>query len=291
MRTDFVMSNKLNRTIEAVPRKADRRGFARRMTYRATAMMAFFSTLLSVSCLVNGTDARFSATSALATVRKAFGDVHSLALASGRDPAMMRVNPKLHGVRLGSRLDSHLKGILLDGSSVDEAIKNELTLGLVTKSDFSHGADARSVARVQEIGLDYGLILPGSLSPTTSVGGISSQILDHSVTSFFNQASIKNSFVGHAAETVEKKMKAEVALGGQEPDSMKHNLKFQMKASETKASMEYRGITNANLSYSIVSRKTNLELYEEITSGSNLVFTHSDEPSDRRDVVSLRLHW
>jgi hypothetical protein len=277
------MTNESHHINKRFPCRAARRAFARRLTYRATAIIAFCSTLLSVSCLMNGPCAK----SAFTSVRNALRNVHSLSLASGRDPAMMRVNPKLHGVRLGSPLEK----AMLDGSSVEEAVRKELSLGLVTKTDFTRGADARNITRVREIGLDYGLILPASLSPATDAGGISAQILDHSVTSFFNQATIKNSFVGQAAETVEKKMKAEVALGGDEPDSTKHNLKFQMKASETKASMEYRGLTNADLSYSIASRKTNLEIYEQLSEGSNLVYTHSDEPSDRRDVVSLRLHW
>ncbi|CAN5584726.1 hypothetical protein BH10BDE1_BH10BDE1_34380 [soil metagenome] len=268
------MMNESLKTKTTAPCPKARRAFVRRQTCRSFAIISFITTMLSVSCLMNGTCAK----SAFTTVRNALRTVHTLSLASGRDPAMMRVNPKVHSV--------------LDLSSIDEAVKHELALGLVTRTrDFSRGVDARNVVRVQELGLDYGLILPASLSPASDAGGISAQILDRSMTSFFNIASIKNSFVGRTAETVEKKMKTEIALGGSEPDSIQHNLKFQMKASEARASMEYRGITNADLSYSIASRKTNLEIYEKLTNGSNLVYTHSDEPSDRRDVVSLRLHW
>lgn len=212
-----------------------------------------------------------------------------------RQPAMMRVNPLVHGPRFVSPLEA----AMFDESEGERALRREalarrqaLSFGLASRADdFSRGTDARNIDRVQELGLNYGLILPSSMTPVQDAGGVSAQILDHSVTAFFNQGFIKDSFVGRAAETVEKKMKAEVALGGNQPDSIKHNLKFQMKASETKASMEYRGLTNADLSYSIAGRRTNLEIFESIATGSNIVFTHSDEPSDRRDVLSLRMNW
>ncbi len=271
---------------------------ARGFFIRAIAVTGFGAALLSVSNLPatkfldsnflasNFLDSKFLDTRA---VRRT--TVHSISLASGRDPAMMRVNPKVHGVRLENAIGTRDVVEAVNGSVLGSA-KRELALGLVTRTaDFTRGGDARNVARVREIGLNYGMILPASLSASSDAGSISAQIFDHSITSFLNQASIKNSFVGQAADTVEKRMKTEVAIGGIEPDSIQHKIKFQMKASETKASMEYRGLTNADLSYSIGSRKTNLEIYEKIGTSSNLVYTHSDEPSDRRDVVSLRLNW
>lgn len=212
-----------------------------------------------------------------------------------REPAMMRVNPMVHGPKFVSPLEA----AMFDESDAARLIRENarrlrrgFSFGLASRADdFSRGLDARSVNRIEEVGLDYGMILPANLSPVHDLGGVSAQILDHSVSSFFNNGVIKNSFVGRAADTVERKMKAEVALGGEEPMSIQHNIKFQVKASETKASMEYRGLTNADLSYSIAGRKTNLEVYEAIANGTNLVFTHSDEPNDRRDILSLRLHW
>lgn len=213
----------------------------------------------------------------------------SLSLASVRDPAMMRMTPVVHRTSKTSPLESIA---LRDELKRLDSAPERISFGVVARRDFSKGADLRHVDRVHEIGIDYSVVIPGNLSPVRDAGGVSSQIIDHTLTSFFKQGPIKNTFVGRAAETVEKKMKAEVDIGGSEPDSIQHNIKFQVKASETKASMEYRGITNAALSYVIASRKTNLEISESLGGGrSNIVYTHSDEPNDRRDVLSLRLHW
>ncbi len=236
---------------------------------RTSAIVAFFTTLFSVTCLMNGT-----------CPKVAFRKVSEIL----RRPAMMRVTPIVHRPTYSSRLEA----VMFDAAPE----KPRLELGLATRvGDFSRGADMRNVQRVRELAADYSMIIPSRLSPVSDVGGISSQLLDHSLTAFLNQDMIKKSFIGRTADTVEKKMKAEVALGGSEPDSVRHNLKFQMKASEAKASMEYRGLTNCDLSYSVNSRKTNLEIFEKLGEASNLVFTHSEQPADRRDVVSLRMHW
>lgn len=202
-----------------------------------------------------------------------------------RKPAMMRLIPRVVGGKFVSRAEA---AVLAPATST----RPELSLGLASRSnDFSRGTDPRHIKRVRELGINFGQILPSHLSPVTDAGSVSAQIFDHSVSAFFKNDAIKNSFVGRTAETVEKKMKAEVELGGVEPDSLKHNIKFQVKASETKASMEYRGLMSADLSYSIGSQRTNFEIHEELSELTNLVYSHVNEPNDRRDILSLRMNW
>lgn len=225
------------------------------------------------------------------TSSKTADQTFSTALASVgeimRSPAMMRMSPMVYAPK--SPIDKiDVDEETLDLSSDDEDERFALS---TRTDDFTKGVDGRQVTAIHEIAQDYSMIIPASLSPVSDAAGVSMQIVDHSITEFFNQASVKDSFVGRAAETVEKTMKAEVEIGGSEPESIKHNIKFQVKAAETKASMEYRGLTNCDVSYSVSSRKTDVEIFEELARGSNLVFTHSDTPSDRRDLLSLRMHW
>lgn len=202
-----------------------------------------------------------------------------------RKPAMMRLIPRV----VGGRFVSPAEAAVL---SPEEAERPKLSLGVSSKAkDFSRGTDFRSVNRVTEVGVNFDQLLPSHLSPVTDAGSVSAQIFDHSVTEFFKNDTIKNSFLGRSKDAVEKRMKAEVELGGTEPESIKHNIKFQVKASETKASMEYRGLMNADLSYSVGGRRTNLEIHEEISEWTNLVYSHIDEPNDRRDILSLRMNW
>ncbi len=239
----------------------------------------FFSRFMGVALLFIGVAFTSSITELLSGPR-----TYSRQLDS-RTPAMMRVIPRVVGGRFVSRAEAAVL-------ASKESLRSELSLGLETRSnDFSRGTDTRQVNRVREVGMNLDQILPSRLSPVTDAGSVSAQIFDHSVSAFFKNDAIKNSFVGRTAETVEKKMKAEVELGGAEPDSQKHNIKFQVKASETKASMEYRGLMNADLSYSVGSQRTNFEIHEELSSLTNLVYSHVTEPNDRRDILSLRMNW
>jgi hypothetical protein len=217
------------------------------------------------------------------------GDVtNTLSVFKLRQPAMMRMNPALFGPKSRSQVESEATSHALIAPG--ETAKEKFGLSK-NFSDFSKGVDFRTIDRVEAIGTDYSLILPSSLSPVTDSGQVAAQILDHSVSSFFKQESVRNTALGRAAFTVEKKLKAEVQLGSDEPDSAQHNLKFQMKASQTKASMEYRGLTNAELSYSIAARSTDLEIFEPLSQDSKLVYSHSNRPEEKRDMISLRLNW
>ncbi len=241
----------------------------KKITFRTAAVLGFFTTLFSMNFLCKEQSHNW------------FSEII-------RRPAMMRVNPVVH--RPG--FTSPLEKIAFDENVSSAETDQPNRFGLARRSnDFSRGTDGRGVSAVRELAPDFSMIIPATLSPVSDLTSVSMQIVDHSVNAFFNQPSIKNTFVGRAAETVEKKLKAEVELGGTEPESQKHNIKFQVKATETKASMEYRGITNCDLSYSVASQKANFEIFEPLTSNSNLVFTHTDAPSDRRDVLSLRMHW
>lgn len=243
----------------------------KKLTFRTAAVVGFLTTLFSMNFLCKEQSHNW------------FSEII-------RRPAMMRVNPTVH--RPG--FTSPLEKIAFDEADIDLSDDSDEPnrFGLERRSnDFSRGTDSRGVSTVRELARDFSMIIPATLSPVSDLSSVSMQIVDHSVNAFFNQPSIKNTFVGRAAETVEKKLKAEVELGGTEPESQKHNIKFQVKATETKASMEYRGITNCDLSYSVASQKANFEIFEPLTSNSNLVFTHTDAPSDRRDVLSLRMHW
>lgn len=204
-----------------------------------------------------------------------------------RNPAMLRIAPALQAQK-SSLLH---EGVSTGLKSRQIQLRSARLIPENRSKNFSLGHDARQIQPLEEIGFDYHRILPKKLSPTKDSGQVAAQIIDHSVSNFLKHESIKNSFIGRTATVVEEKMKAEVDLGGDEPDSIQHNIKFQVKATETKASMEYKGITNAALSYSVSSQKTSFEVFESIGVGSHLVYSHSDEPSEKRDMISLRMKW
>lgn len=255
------------------------RTFARRVVMHVSALFGFVATIYAASYTINGTSICMRM---------------QLSQDETRKPAMLRLNESMTEGPTSILHPTARHGDLHPDVATEEGGNVPLyrRFGLTRKFlDFSRGLNFTGVDRVNSVGINYGAILPSRLSPATSGANVAAQIFDHSVSNFFKQEGIKNSFVGRAATTVEQKMKAEVAFGGSTPSSIKHGLKFQVKATQTKATMEYKGLTNAELSYSIGGRKTDFEVYEPITDSSKIVYTHSDQPNDRRDFLSLRMNW
>jgi hypothetical protein len=161
--------------------------------------------------------------------------------------------------------------------------------------DYSRGLDATAIQPVESLrdvrSEDIALIIPADLRPTSNGGTIAAQILDHSLSSFFNSSAVKHSDLGRTAHQVEKKMEGEASFGGNAEGSVKHNFKFGMKAAQAKAQLEYTGITNAQLSYQLAQSTMNFEVSEKLAPTTRLVFNHIAKPGDITDMVSMRWVW
>jgi hypothetical protein len=162
--------------------------------------------------------------------------------------------------------------------------------------DFSKGINISLVEPIRSLNItkseDIAMMIPSDMAPSSNFGSVSTQIIDRSLTSFFNSPVIRNSDIGRTAHQVEKSMESNVDFGGQTPNSIKHSFKFAMKAAQTRAQVEYTGITNAQLSYQIAGSTLDLEVREPVAAiGTQVVYNHIDKPNDRSDVVSLRWDW
>lgn len=159
--------------------------------------------------------------------------------------------------------------------------------------DFSQGFDATAIQPIESArGLksdDVAKVIPQNMTTTTDGGKIASQILDRSVSTFFDSDAIKKSQVGRTAKEVEQKLQTEQSFGGSQPDSIKHSVKFTMKATESRADLEYSGITNAQVTYYVAQSKTNFEVREPVKAfGTNLVYNNIITPGETRNTLSMR---
>lgn len=162
--------------------------------------------------------------------------------------------------------------------------------------NFEKGLDVSVIQPIESLRTikseDVAMMIPHRDLTTGADGSlVATRILDHSLSNFFNSPAVRNSDFGKTAHTVEKSMESEAAFGGSEEGSVQHKLKFAMKAIETKAQLEYSGVTNAQLSYNIAQSKMDLEVHEQVASNTRVVFNHIDQPDDRRETLSLRWAW
>ncbi|MBK7891833.1 MAG: hypothetical protein IPJ84_13640 [Bdellovibrionales bacterium] len=246
------------------------------MAMHAIAFLTFAGGILALSILVNGANGGVSSQLSASTSKDS----------SDRSPAMLR----FPFARTAQSVLKSIGSVLHCTKKESPAPLQRFGLGNPA-NDFSRGLNVATVQRVEPVGFNYAAILPPSLAPATDGANVATQILDHSVSNLMKQETFRNSFVGKAATTVEETMRADVNFGGHEPESTKHNLKFQMKATDAKAKMEYTGLTNAEVSYSVARRQVDVEVYEPLSTDSKIVFSHSNKPSETQDMLSLRLNW
>jgi hypothetical protein len=135
---------------------------------------------------------------------------------------------------------------------------------------------------------DVAKYIPSSMANSNSQGFVASQILDRSMTSIFDSKEFQETSVGKASKSVEKSMAQDVAISGDDPLSTKHIFKFQVKAANAKAQMDYTGFFNAQVSYQAASQTTNLEIFQDLSKTTKLVYDHSANPVETRNMVSLR---
>lgn len=168
---------------------------------------------------------------------------------------------------------------------------------LKPRLDFSRGIDATCIQPVESLNAlraeHINSIIPAKdLQPTNDGGLVATRILDHSISNLLNSEAVRNSSLGRTAHQLEDKMEGDLSFGGSEPDSVHHSLKFSMKAAQTRADLEYNGITKALITYYIAQSATNLEIREDISLlGTELVFNHLTSPDETRRTVSFRWDW
>lgn len=163
----------------------------------------------------------------------------------------------------------------------------------LTSSYSQNGIDLSRIALVHPTEdityADVSRMVPTNISVTASGGEVASQIADRSVQAYFNSDSFKSTDIGKTSHSVEQSLKQDVTIAGSSPDSIKHNFKFNMQASQAKAMLDYSGFTNAQLSYKASGQELNFEVYHNLTSTMKLAYNHINNPTDQRDVVSLKL--
>ena len=192
--------------------------------------------------------------------------------------------------------------IFTSGSIAKAAIPHALRSSLMTDfsfsrktTDYSKGIDISIIRPVEVPGMssdDISKIIPSNMSPTSNENLVATQILDHSLSNWFNSEAVRNSDFGRTAHHVEKSMEGDVSFGGIQPDSIKHQFRFQMKATQTQAQLGYTGLTTAQVTYYMLQDKTNFEVREPMkVLNTQVVYNHIVSHEETRKMVSLRWSW
>lgn len=134
-------------------------------------------------------------------------------------------------------------------------------------------------------------ILPQKLEPNESGSQVISKMADNSFGLWWDNTPLRNTTVGQAADTVEKKMKAEVTFQDSSEQKTEHKVSFKILAMQTLAKLEYSGWIKAALNYDARLSKTEAEISEKFFLKEDIVVSHAVTPAENRSQVSLRFGW
>lgn len=132
-------------------------------------------------------------------------------------------------------------------------------------------------------------ILPKNVDNTKSGSEVLAQMADNSVSLWWETTPLRDTKIGQAAETAEKKLNVETEFvdGGQN----KHSMNFKVMAVQALAKFEYKGFLNAIFSYDAKASKTEAEIVEKIGEKQDIVVSHSVTNNENKSQLGFRWDW
>jgi hypothetical protein len=134
-----------------------------------------------------------------------------------------------------------------------------------------------------------------SLTEADNSRTIVSKVIDNTLSYWWDNSGFKNTSMGQAVETVEKKMKADVNLGSTTTSDVgkkiEHKLSIKLLAAQAMAKIEYLGWFKGAVQYNARNAATEAEVLENLSNNKDLVISHSVTTNESKSQVSLRWNW
>jgi len=181
-------------------------------------------------------------------------------------------------------------------SSIDHAV-----MALTQPSRVFYGVDGETISpeliatynavKAQEKPLNMCDYVPTNMTATDSAGSVFSHIADKTASTYFGSEAFRSMPIGGAATQMEKTMKADVVIGGNQPNEIQHKFNFNVEAFQALAKVQYTGIADAAIKYYALQSKLSFEISEKLGLRKDLVFGQDFSPADRLSQVSFRMRF
>lgn len=136
---------------------------------------------------------------------------------------------------------------------------------------------------------DLNKILPSSLDQNESDEKTLKRMGDKAFQVWLKSSSMQKLKVVQAAQNVEKAMKTEVHIGGNNPNEVQHKVNFQVQALQATSKIDYKGYVDASVTYNLRDQVSGVELREKIMKDKDLYVNHSS--SKEENLSSVGMKW
>lgn len=135
---------------------------------------------------------------------------------------------------------------------------------------------------------DMNKILPSSIDQNEPADKTLKKMGDKAFHAWMKSSSMQKLKVVQAAQNVEKAMKAEVQIGGNNPNGVQHKVNFQVQALQATSKMDYTGYVDASVTYNLRDRVSGVELREKVMKDKDLYVNHSSSKDENLSSVGMK---
>ncbi|MCB0363152.1 MAG: hypothetical protein KDD35_10535, partial [Bdellovibrionales bacterium] len=169
------------------------------------------------------------------------------------------------------------------------AVRNPFLLDLPEKSD-GRVLDLSLIKKCEPNSFASGFhpedYIPVSMSPSGDESYVGTAIFFHSIDRLASSPRFRGSAVGQVASVIDESLKTQMEFRAGE-EKIRHQVQFQLKAADAKATINYKGFVEAQLAYEMNSQTVNLQMKRPIGQGTQIIFDHFVAATEARDTLTL----
>ncbi len=132
-------------------------------------------------------------------------------------------------------------------------------------------------------------VLPNSITPGEKADVILSKVADNGLSLYWAKSPLRESKVGRAAASVEKKLNFDAQYEDQQKIKHKFNLKFL--AIQSLAKLEYMGWVKATINYDVKAEQSEAEVVDQLSPYNEMIISHSINNLEQTSKISMRWQW
>ena len=132
-------------------------------------------------------------------------------------------------------------------------------------------------------------VLPKTVQVGESGHAVLSRMADNTVAYWWETTPLRNSAIGRAADTIEKKARLNGEIQG--ANQVTHFFDLKVLVMQALARFEYRGWFRAGINYDARAAATEAEIVQPLSKNKNLVVSQQFNQNESTSRLSLNFNW
>ncbi|MBT4763353.1 MAG: hypothetical protein HOO06_16785 [Bdellovibrionaceae bacterium] len=129
--------------------------------------------------------------------------------------------------------------------------------------------------------------IPNNLKKEDDPDSTAKKIINHNLKKAIN----KSASMAKSIKRINAGLSSSITIDPSKKNETSHNIGFQMRALETKASLKYAGIVNAVLSYKIDNHNVDMNISKKLSESTKIVIRVNQDTDETKQILGLNYNW